>query len=522
MRSVVFIAVLLCVVRYCAAKTIYVDVNGPNDPGTGSHQDPFQRIQDAIDSADNGDTVIVAEGIYTDDPNNRDLDFSHGLPEGQTRAITVRSTEPNDANVVAATIVDPNGVGRGFYFHSGEDANCIISGLTIRNGSTLQKGGAIYCDNSSPTIVNCVISENSAGLFGGGIFCDHSSPEIKGCKISGNSAQYGGGVGCWWYANPRLTNCIISDNEASYSGGGGGGLDCAAYNNVNLTNCILTRNFTAGFGGAVRCEESEVTIKNCILWGNSAAYGPQMALEFFVSNPSTISIEHSDAEGGESDVYTYPGSVLLWEGGNIDTDPCFVSFDPNGDPNMWDFHLQSAYGRWDVNSGSWVSDSNTSSCIDAGDPNSDWSGEPWPNGRRINMGAYGGTNQASKNGNIADFDIDGAADFIDFAEFSSQWLLKKLSADVAPNSSDGLVNFLDWAVFAAAWQSTQSSPNWNPGCDISPADSDGIIDVSDMAVFMDQWLQFGAYSADIGPNEGDGIVNMLDFAIFAENWLWQR
>ncbi len=109
-----------------AADIIYVDVNGPNDPGTGSYEDPFRRIQDAIDSADNNDTVIIAEGVYTGDPNNRDLHL-----DGKT--ITVRSTDPNDPNVVANTIIDPNGAGRVFYFQSGEDANCIISGLTIRN-----------------------------------------------------------------------------------------------------------------------------------------------------------------------------------------------------------------------------------------------------------------------------------------------------------------------------------------------------------------------------------------------------
>ena len=90
-------------------------------------------------------------------------------------------------------------------------------------------------------------------------------------------------------------------------------------------------------------------------------------------------------------IVTYRNIEDGWAGrGNIDTDPCFASFDPNGDSNMWDFHLQSAYGRWDSNDQIWVYDVNTSLCIDAGDPNSDWSDEAWPNGKRINMGAYGG------------------------------------------------------------------------------------------------------------------------------------
>jgi len=465
-RNVAFIVVLLWVGGYCAAKTIYVDVNGPNNPGTGSYNDPFRKIQDAIDSADTDDTVEVQLGVYTGQ-DNYDLD-----PNGL--AITIRSIAPGDPNVVAKTIIDANGLGGCFRFDSGEDANCVVTGFTLRNGVMVGFGGGIYCNGSSPTISNCVIIKNTATQDGGGIYCESSQL--------------------------RLVNCIIAANQAGV-GGAGGGIKCLL-STPFISNCTISGNSAVYSGGGIYCFASTPTIANSIIWGN---------------DPNQIY-----ATNGEP-VITYSNVQDGWSGtGNIDTEPCFVAFDLSGNPDAWDFHLQSLYGRWDPNSESWLSDSNTSSCIDAGDPNFNWSGEPWPNGRRINMGAFGGTNQASKNGNIADFDIDGAVDFIDFAEFSSQWLLEKLSADVAAEGSDGLVNFLDWAVFAAAWQSTQSSPRWNPGCDISPTDSDGIVDVSDMAVFMGQWLQFGAYSADIGPNEGDGIVNMLDFAIFAENWLWQR
>jgi len=44
----------------------------------------------------------------------------------------------------------------------------------------------------------------------------------------------------------------------------------------------------------------------------------------------------------------------------------------------------------------WVNDAVSSPCIDAGDPNSDWTAEPSPNGSRINMGAYGEQNKPAK------------------------------------------------------------------------------------------------------------------------------
>jgi len=71
----------------------------------------------------------------------------------------------------------------------------------------------------------------------------------------------------------------------------------------------------------------------------------------------------------------------------ITSDPLFV--DPTSD-----FHLKSQTGRW--NGTAWVLDSVTSPAIDAGDPTSDYSLEPVPNGGRINMGAYGNTEYASK------------------------------------------------------------------------------------------------------------------------------
>jgi hypothetical protein len=98
----------------------------------------------------------------------------------------------------------------------------------------------------------------------------------------------------------------------------------------------------------------------------------------------------------------------------------------------------------------------------------------------------------------ADLNGDGKVDFEDFAIFADQWLLAKLSADVAQDGGDGIVNFVDWAVFANGWDS----------------------DMNELANFVSQWLKSGAYSGDIAPSPaGDGIVNLLDFEFFALHWL---
>jgi hypothetical protein len=463
-----FLSVLVCVLPLCytasASGVIFVDANSPNEPGSGTYTDPFRRIQDAINDANNGDIIEIRPGVYSG-AGNYDLE-----PNGL--AITIRSTNPEDPNIVANTIIDPNKMGRGFYFHNGEDTNCIVSGLTItngysasivsyagnvycfyssptfynciiKNGHAVDSGGGFFCDFANPRITNCVITGNSAELYGGGISCYESSPEIVGCVITGNTAIEDGG-GLDMYGNPIIRNCIITDNRAA----NGGGIISYASGEISLINCTIVRNYATNFGGALYCRNGNVaTIKNSILWANDANdvnCGPQIA----VNSGSSISISYTDIQGGQEAVYD-PCEVLDWGSGNINTDPCFTSFDVNGDPNLWDFHLQSEFGRWDPNIESWVNDSNTSRCIDAGDPNSDWTDEPWPNGKRINMGGFGGTSQASKYGNIADFDIDGVVNFDDFAELASKWLSEE--SCIVNLDGVGVVDYSDLEIFSDNW-----------------------------------------------------------------------
>lgn len=76
--------------------------------------------------------------------------------------------------------------------------------------------------------------------------------------------------------------------------------------------------------------------------------------------------------------------------GDISKDPLFA------DPDKGDFHLKSKAGRWNPKAKKWVKDNMHSPCIDAGDPKSEYRNEPLPNGKKINMGAYANTKEASK------------------------------------------------------------------------------------------------------------------------------
>jgi predicted secreted protein len=138
--------------------------------------------------------------------------------------------------------------------------------------------------------------------------------------------------------------------------------------------------------------------------------GQQRPDEPPINDPTMVTLHHTDLNSEqEQEFYIYgePNLLTLETYDNLDVDPIFADagfWDPNGtpdDPNddFWidgDYHLKSEYGRWNPNTQTWVVDDVTSPCIDAGDPNMPVGDEPFPNGVIINMGAYGGTMEASK------------------------------------------------------------------------------------------------------------------------------
>jgi hypothetical protein len=465
-------------------------------------------IQAAINAAVDGDEVIIQPGTYTG-PGNYYIDFLG-------KAITVRSIEPENPAVVNSTIIDPDYYGNGFNFYHGEDANSVLDGLTIKRAKRGQLWGCIDCQYSSPVIRNCIVEDtfgdgivllsSSAsisnciirnngvewggvggwGPLGYGIVCFSytgqdgiPSPLITDCVISGN---YLSGLYCV-NSNATVANCVFVGNQGtsnpqiqtSYGGGlffGGGEL--------SLNNCTFSGNVADVGGGMCSympypyADMGIIDISNCIFYSNNANYGPEIAMfNITDSIPLSIDISYSNVQGGQANIFFDPNySTLNWGMGNIDVDPLFVhepndggdgwwndwqteDFDESANNDYGDLHLKSEVGRWVANSLIWAMDDVTSLCIDAGDPNDmGWKNELWPHGKRINMGAYGGTPQASMSlsiaGNKADFNNDGFVDEEDLALFVEMWLTEYvlLPEDINRN---GLVNFFDWSEFTEQW-----------------------------------------------------------------------
>ncbi|MFQ5807361.1 MAG: right-handed parallel beta-helix repeat-containing protein [Phycisphaerae bacterium] len=347
-----------------AQTTWYVDDDAPGDPGPGdptvsdpledgSAEHPFDAIQEGIDAAVDGDTVLVLDGTYTGD-GNKNLDFGGKL-------VTVRSE-----NGPESCIIDCEHDGRGFYFHSGETAEAVVDGFTITNGLADSGGGMYNRLYSNPTVVNCAFSENSADDRGGGMCNDYeSSPTVTNCTFSGNSAtNYGGGMENDRASNPWLTNCTFSGNSA-LSGGGlfneysspmvanctfsgnsatnhGGGMYDFDGSNPTVTNCTFSGN-SAVLGGGILNYYGSPRVANCTFTGNSADYGGGMYNERNSDPMVTNCIFWGDG-GGE--IYNIDAAPIVTyccvEGGyigtsNIDADPLFADPDgPDDDPNTFE------------------------------------------------------------------------------------------------------------------------------------------------------------------------------------------
>ena len=285
----------------------YVDDDAPGDPGPGdpdvsdpledgTPEHPFDAIQEGIDITLAGDTVLVADGVYTGN-GNRDLDFGG-------KDIIVRSENGPHYSIIdcEGSESDPHG---GFFFYRGETDAAVVDGFTITNGDVgYGCGGGIHCSQGSPTIANCAITGNAADE-GGGVYCwgDNTSPTITNCTITGNTAGWdGGGVYCE-YGNLSITNCLISGNTAIEDGGGG----CFRFwANGTITNCTITGNTAKDDGGGVSCQlYSVLAVTNSIVWGNI---------------PSQIHVS---------------GGTLDLRYSNISTDPLFV------DPDNGDYRLSA-------------------------------------------------------------------------------------------------------------------------------------------------------------------------------------
>jgi hypothetical protein len=361
----------------------------------------FATLQEAVDAAQSGDLVLLADGIYTGS-GNRDVSC-------EAKGLRIRSEHGPGYCLLDCNAVDAIPYSTGIAVSGQEEVD--IEGLTIRRAYHGIRAYGGHARLSDCRIIECHYAcEGYCGLV-----------DAQGCEFSRNTIGLSG-----YHSDIRADRCSSTHNATG-----------AAFTESNavLAGTLISHN-TYGLR-FTRC--GTALLLQCLITGNGRPWDSwTRTLDFFGTNPEIRNctlvgnVDHEDQYWGTHDGRATVIDSILWDNsglienllpqcdvafsdvqggwdgpGNVDADPRFVQAgrwnltSTPGQPigTTWvegDYHLKSQAGRREAGSGSWVVDEVTSPCIDAGDPNSPVGGEPEPNGGRVNMGAYGGTGEASK------------------------------------------------------------------------------------------------------------------------------
>lgn len=278
-------------------------------------------LQLALSMAESGThEIVVAPGTWV------------GPFDTLGKAITVRSSHGP-----STTILDGRGIGRVVSIRSGEDPRTIIDGFTITGGTGFE-GAGMLIEQASPTLKNCVFTNNTADYAGGGLRVTNGSPLIIDCTFETNLASWGGAVSTW-SGTPTFENCMFSDNTARSDGRGGAFSSWTS--NSSFINCAFQSNSSVSSGGAL------------FIVDGGGANAPYIANTQFCNNtPDHLNPSQWQDGGGNEFLTNCPCPADLTDDGVTDffDVSAFLQAFANNDPladftndGIWDFFDVSAF-----------------------------------------------------------------------------------------------------------------------------------------------------------------------------------
>ncbi len=361
----------------------------------------YSTIQSAIDAASNGDTVLALPCVYQEN-----ISFLG-------KAITVRSINPTNSATVDATVIQGTGTGIGVMgavtFGSQEGPDSVLTGFAVRVAvpvhpqirTGVSVGSSWEGHSQNPTITWCKISNCFVGIKIG----FNSGATIRNCIISNNGLSTRAGVGgiiCEDAGTGHTCGPVLIKDSLIYgnqTGTLGAGITAGNCTDLSVINCTIVDNVTTypspyyGGGCGISTIDSKLTLRNSILWHNTATQGTTKQISVTVYDYEQVDPWNTDAglttiefcviDGGlQNGVLARPGWGRLHWGPVASTAPAFVDA-PNHNYRMALNYDYPVYPYFDMGDPNYVPDPNEKDLdglnrIDTGNCE----------GCRIDIGAY--------------------------------------------------------------------------------------------------------------------------------------
>ncbi|MFI5173194.1 MAG: choice-of-anchor Q domain-containing protein, partial [Chitinophagales bacterium] len=321
---------------------IFVKQNATGNNDGTSWKNAFTKFQDALDYADNGDQIWIAEGNYT--PEGPSPDSSHFLSkkavsiyggfEGTESDLSQRNWQ-TFRTIINGDILgdDQDSTNRLDNAHhvliiNNGDGETTLDGLIFSGGR-----GALYILNTDVKIRNCTFWDND-GEYGSGLFARNSDSISNTLVIKNSTFEQNRGIGgaaifLGVFNNARrlhyeIDSCTFKNNISYSAGTIYSTSDSISQHTSIIKNSEFLNNIGNYGGGAIFSVSENLIIENCNFEENYArlypgCICPSGGIITFI-NPSSAHIAIRKTIFNNNDVYEFEDGVVNIFGGYAELD----------------------------------------------------------------------------------------------------------------------------------------------------------------------------------------------------------